>query len=413
MIDRIPLRVDGNYPIPSLYHPMIQSKDWVDMESPYLYFIYIDDCFYFENNKDIGFKNLDSSIKTDILDGKCYLILYAGDEGFFGSEINHEMIILQSWMEMEGFIKNSVHFICMNLIISESLKKQNMKIIGHSNVRNSETHLIINNDLILDESIIEKNKSFLGYDGEDITNVVKKYELPDDYKLFLNYNKSSKFDWRIYLLLSLIKNNLVEDGLISFSTHLKERFTLSENYLTEIYNFSKSDIDTFKSITPLYIDDILPLEEKDLIEEAQTGQISRTNHYQSSFLSLVSETLVLKDTIYLSEKTFKPILMGHPFMIISSKGHLGKLKELGYKTFDKWWSEEYDDCDEWEDRINLIMVELTKLKSKSKSELIDMRNEIMSVLIYNQDLYFERIQKEDPINNIILDIYNKLLKSNE
>ena len=51
--------------------------------------------------------------------------------------------------------------------------------------------------------------------------------------------------------------------------------------------------------------------------------------------------------VFLTEKTFKPILLKMGFLIAGCKGSLNKLRDLGFKTFSDYWDESYDtvDCD--------------------------------------------------------------------
>lgn len=57
------------------------------------------------------------------------------------------------------------------------------------------------------------------------------------------------------------------------------------------------------------------------------------------FINIVTETDHIADTVFLSEKIWKPIYTASPFIVIGNKGTLKKLHELGYKTFSKWWDE--------------------------------------------------------------------------
>ena len=68
--------------------------------------------------------------------------------------------------------------------------------------------------------------------------------------------------------------------------------------------------------------------------------------YNSTNFSLVAETLPLmpdgKEQLFVSEKTFKPILMNHPFIVHGSPGTLTYLHGLGFETFDHVIDESYD-----------------------------------------------------------------------
>ena len=41
-------------------------------------------------------------------------------------------------------------------------------------------------------------------------------------------------------------------------------------------------------------------------------------------------------------KINKCFLTGHPFIVVASPKYLDYLKKLGFKTFNKWWDESYD-----------------------------------------------------------------------
>ena len=47
--------------------------------------------------------------------------------------------------------------------------------------------------------------------------------------------------------------------------------------------------------------------------------------------------------IFFSEKTYRPIYTAQPFIIFGNPGSLRVLKEMGYRTFDKFWDESYDE----------------------------------------------------------------------
>lgn len=61
-----------------------------------------------------------------------------------------------------------------------------------------------------------------------------------------------------------------------------------------------------------------------------------------SLLYLVTETVASGHRQHLTEKTFKPIAMGMPFVIVGTCGSLNYLRSYGFKTFDSIWDESYD-----------------------------------------------------------------------
>jgi hypothetical protein len=64
--------------------------------------------------------------------------------------------------------------------------------------------------------------------------------------------------------------------------------------------------------------------------------------YTKTYFSIVTETFFEHPNIFITEKTYKPMMMGHPFIIASSAGFYQKLNDRGYKTFDGLIDESFD-----------------------------------------------------------------------
>jgi hypothetical protein len=69
------------------------------------------------------------------------------------------------------------------------------------------------------------------------------------------------------------------------------------------------------------------------------------DHYSQSYCHIVVETHFDADQsggAFLTEKTFKPIKHGQPFVIVGAPGSLQALRNLGYRTFDHAIDNSYD-----------------------------------------------------------------------
>jgi hypothetical protein len=73
-----------------------------------------------------------------------------------------------------------------------------------------------------------------------------------------------------------------------------------------------------------------------------------------SLLYLVTETVATGRRHHLTEKTFKPIALGMPFVIVGTQGSLKYLRSYGFKTFGDLWDESYDDEPDDSRRIEKI-----------------------------------------------------------
>jgi hypothetical protein len=73
-----------------------------------------------------------------------------------------------------------------------------------------------------------------------------------------------------------------------------------------------------------------------------------------SLLYLVTETVADGRRHHLTEKTFKPIAMGMPFVLVATQGSLEYLRSYGFKTFGHLWDESYDTISDPHQRIRAI-----------------------------------------------------------
>jgi len=111
--------------------------------------------------------------------------------------------------------------------------------------------------------------------------------------------------------------------------------------------------------------------------------------YDQFFAELVCETYISGNTFFPTEKTYRPIMSMKPFILHASPGTLQEHKKQGYQTFDRWWSEEYDDYGE-QLRIYKIQEIITEIMSWDKTRLHQTYKEMQPILEHNRNLYFAK-----------------------
>ena len=121
--------------------------------------------------------------------------------------------------------------------------------------------------------------------------------------------------------------------------------------------------------------------------------------YQDAYVNLVLETHFSKNNVFLTEKTFKPILNMQPFVIVGAPGSLKLLRELGYETFDDWFDEGYDKIKNNEERMFDCFTVAYDLSKKSHEELVTMTKEMIPVLAHNQQVLLS--SKQDKLIKLI------------
>jgi len=98
-----------------------------------------------------------------------------------------------------------------------------------------------------------------------------------------------------------------------------------------------------------------------------------------SLLYLVTETVATGRRHHITEKTFKPIALGMPFVIVGTRGSLEYLRSYGFRTFEGIWDESYDQADDSVrvERIVSLLRSLDELSVTAKQDLFDQAYEVI------------------------------------
>jgi hypothetical protein len=102
----------------------------------------------------------------------------------------------------------------------------------------------------------------------------------------------------------------------------------------------------------------------------------------SSLAHVITETVYTGCRNHLTEKTFKPICLQMPFVMVSTKGSLEYLRRYGFQTFDQLWSEEYDSMDD-DIRLTAVAELLKHLDDCSARELAQYHRHALPMVQHN------------------------------
>jgi len=145
----------------------------------------------------------------------------------------------------------------------------------------------------------------------------------------------------------------------------------------KMYEFDK--LASYRTESILEVGEMLPYMPLKAFENVDLSEIHARFHYDfhaddhtklyaDSFVDIISETHVLGNTFYPTEKTARVLWLKTPFIVFSTKGYLAHLRQMGFQTFGDFWSESYDDYDDKE-RFNRILTLIDSLAEKSIDEL--------------------------------------------
>lgn len=193
------------------------------------------------------------------------------------------------------------------------------------------------NDCIAKMQVVYKNSHF-----ESIRSFYKH----NDIKLHRNYKSkwfcnlnNRQHEHRCEALAYLYNLNLIDKGIVSFRSLKKDTHT---NFVQRCKNspLSKEILQDTEKLLPLHVDHV---------ESTNPMDYSKPNDFNlkiySALINLTSETFYDEPGLFLSEKTWKPILAGQMFIIIGQKYTLKRLRDLGFETFGHILDESYDNMD--------------------------------------------------------------------
>ena len=103
--------------------------------------------------------------------------------------------------------------------------------------------------------------------------------------------------------------------------------------------------------------------------------------YVDTYFSLVTETVFEYPYSFRTEKIWKPIAIGHPWIAVSSQGYYRDMRNLGFQTFSHVIDESFDLIEQNQDRLTRIIQIVEDL---CRQDLASFLNECYNVCKYNQ-----------------------------
>lgn len=122
----------------------------------------------------------------------------------------------------------------------------------------------------------------------------------------------------------------------------------------------------------------------------------RAEPYIDTYFSLVTETVYDYPYSLRSEKIYKPMVMGHPFVAVANRGFYRDLRNTGFQTFHTLIDESFDMIDNNQDRLDRIDHVVQDLCASDLDEFLVAAQAISK---YNQQHMSElgpRIRQEFP-----------------
>jgi hypothetical protein len=244
--------------------------------------------------------------------------------------------------------------------------------------------------------------------SEDVAWACDTYNLTSDYYFFhawaaldwyRGYNRTflcRPFQDRQIEKTFLCPNNIIggkRKHRLELLSELVDRELVYNNYVSfpECCPYEK------KTVAELCQEYDIPLASVDLPLRIDTGSDYANNSHcidmwplaEKSLLHVVTETVYYGKKLHLTEKSFKPIVMQQPFILVSCQGSLEYLRSYGFKTFSEFWDESYDEADD-ATRILKIVKLLKDLDSLSHREKQHLQHALVKTVEHNFNWFYSQ-----------------------
>ncbi|MDP9011777.1 MAG: hypothetical protein M3O41_03785 [Pseudomonadota bacterium] len=199
---------------------------------------------------------------------------------------------------------------------------------------------------------------------------------------------------RLGVLVNLITEGFIQDGFVSFAGnevikepyHDVEDLVLAVSQVLDVGGARRQQIlETLRTIhggPGLSIDRVVPgvMRCGDIVNDLNSeffGKSLFTIHCETEFTA--------GKCCRITEKTFKPLINFHPFVLFGDPGALALIRDLGFKTFSPFIDERYDEELDPHRRFELAWREVARLARMSKRELRHRVRQLWPVLQYNAE----------------------------
>jgi hypothetical protein len=221
------------------------------------------------------------------------------------------------------------------------------------------------------------------YRGYNRTGLVPDYRDRDIKHSFISTNRivGGRRDHRILLMYHLLKQK-VSNALISFPAVCpgeNQSVSLISEKLADRY----ADISHVMSSAGFPWD--MPGESG---HPMHSCWLSLFEENAASLVHVITETAYFGRKWHLTEKTFKPICLQMPFVLVSNAGSLSYLQQYGFKTFGHIWDESYDQETDDHVRLQKIAALLKQFDDMSSDERMNIHRACQDTVMHNFNHFY-------------------------
>jgi len=407
--------IDNNIEVFSL---MKNTPQRVDLGEDKKYFVVVDcstaaeDWTYNSNGNILLFDVLERELKNDskfslvykdLLERKCSILFYFRERTFINTDnfFSH----LDSTLQKLNLDKNQILFSIIEFYY-DGLKNNDYQIL--------QIPYYAFNTCWWNSKRVKRLKDF--------------YSLYSDYsKTFLRQknfictnNRIRHF--RSWVTYTFFENNLFDKGYVSYLANNDDpenKYNFDDFLLDIKHSHGNNSEHIFsdeknRKLKEFY--DLLPI-------ECDTKKNERVTNHESgmaiqgimlnSYFNIITEasanyTKNPVGNVFITEKTWKPILARQPFILIGQEKHLYALRKMGFKTFEPFIDESYDE-ELGTKKYDIIEKEIKRLGNMSRNEIDDWYWEMDEILQHNSNNFLSMFRRSvSNVNNFIEGGWNRI-----
>jgi len=205
------------------------------------------------------------------------------------------------------------------------------------------------------------------YRGYDRTFLITPWTQRTIKKTFFSANRiiGGMRQHRVLLLYHFAKLDLMDNWISASAVCPAEKTTIAE--IAQFYIGQYPDI--VDVIGQLNLPKLFPDED---IPRMSSCWLDQFGACAESLVYHVTETVYTGRRSHLTEKSFKPIALGMPFILTATAGSLAYLRSYGFQTFGDFWDESYDlETDDFAraEKVAAVLKRLDDLSDEKKQKL--------------------------------------------
>lgn len=226
------------------------------------------------------------------------------------------------------------------------------------------------------------------FDDESLPDIpIIKKSIENQNSLAFNSLNRTHRPQRAMHLYWLAKNNYLVNGLVScnelnFNDLFPQQFLECNDYT-----------DVMKQNYPRHVDGDW--------EKINAANQYNSEIYANSLISFITETIFFGSSVFITEKIFKPLRIGHPMILLASKGTLSALRDIGFRTDWCGIDSSYNDIEDDKERFIATHNVLKKWIMTPIQEKVDLISASESTILHNQELLKKRDLYKEAITDAI------------